>query len=166
MHTTFQELNLLPSSGEGLSLERQFLFIYFFIVVLPWTGFEPANFFIRQFFGLLIRNANHYTMRGPRIVVNFSSTYVTRHNFFFFISGLIIGSHIGLMSMLGWLITWSVQWMNVDSVSFLILEPTLLCLLCPTGICFSVPMSVTLFWIYLFLHLLCSACVNLQQMGK
>ena len=26
------------------------------------------------------------------------------------------------MSMLGWLITWSVQWMNVDSLSFLILK--------------------------------------------
>ena len=44
-------------------------------------------------------------MRGPRIIVNFYSTYVTRHNFFFVISGLIIGSHLGLISMLGWLIT-------------------------------------------------------------
>ena len=35
--------------------------------------------------------------------------------------------------MLGWLITWSVQWMNADSLSFLILY--LLCLLCPIGSC-------------------------------
>ena len=42
--------------------------------------------------------------------------------FIIFISGLIIGSHIGLMSILGWLITCSVKWMNMDSLSFLILE--------------------------------------------
>ena len=62
------------------------------------------------------------TTRGPRIINNFYSTYVSRHNFFLFILGLIIGSHIGLMSMLGWLIAWSIQWMNADSLSFLILE--------------------------------------------
>ena len=90
---------------------------------------------------------------GSRIVVKFYSTYVSRHNFFVFISGLIIESHIELMSMLGWLITWSVQWMNADSSNFLILEFSsfLLCLLCPIGICVSVPMSVPL-WIYLLPH--------------
>ena len=81
--------------------------------------------------------------------------------FFLFISGLIIGSHIGLMSMLIWLIAWSVQWMNADSLSFLILEFSSLLIICPTGICVSVPMSVLLFRIYLFSHLLCSACVHL-----
>ena len=35
------------------------LFFLIFIVVLPWPGFEPTNFFIRQFFELLVRNANH-----------------------------------------------------------------------------------------------------------
>ena len=99
------------------------VFILFFIilVVLPWPGFEPANFFVRQFFGVLVRNANHSTAKGPRIV-NFYSTYVSRHNFFLFISGLIIGSHIGLMSMLGWLIIWTVQRMKADSLGFLVLE--------------------------------------------
>ena len=57
---------------------------------------------------------------GSRIIVNFYSSYVSRHNSFLFNSGLIIGSHTGLMSILGWLITWSVQRMN--AVSFLILE--------------------------------------------
>ena len=39
--------------------------------------------------------------------------------------------------------------------------PYLLCFLCLTGICVSVSMSVPLFGIYLFPHLLCSACVHL-----
>ena len=83
--------------------------------------------------------------------------------FFLFISGLIIGSHIGLMSMLGWLITWSVQWMNVDSLSFLILEfSSLLIMLASShwNLCFC-SHECPLFWIYLFPHLLCSACIHL-----
>ena len=55
------------------------------------------------------------------LIPEFSS--VTLHNFFFFISGLIIGSHIGLMSMLGWLITWSVQWMNGERGFFEFPDP-------------------------------------------
>ena len=66
-YTTFRELNLLPSSGEGLSLERQFFIIYFIIiVVLPWPGFEPANFFVRQFFGLLVRKSITSRPQGCR----------------------------------------------------------------------------------------------------
>ena len=68
----FRELNLLPSSGGGLSLEWQFLFIYLFIilVVLPWPGIEPANFFVRQFFGLLVRNANHRPREAVVLTTN------------------------------------------------------------------------------------------------
>ena len=41
------------------------------------TGIRTRELFVRQFFGLLIRKVNHYTTRGPRIIVNFYSTYVT-----------------------------------------------------------------------------------------
>ena len=43
----------------------------------------------------------------------------------------------------------------MDSLNLLLY---LLCMLCLTGICVSVPLSVLLFWIYLFPHLLCFAC--------
>ena len=83
--------------------------------------------------------------------------------FFFFILGLIIGCHIGLMSMLVWLITWYVQWMNANSLSFLILEfSSLLIMLALShwNLCFC-SHEFPLFWIYLFPHLLFSACVHL-----
>ena len=79
-----------PSSGEGLSLERQYFIYYYFFNYfssLAVTGIRTSNFFVRQFFGLLVRNANHWTTRGPKIIVNFCSTYVTHHNFFLFYFG-------------------------------------------------------------------------------
>ena len=36
-----------------------FIYFLFFIVNVPWLGFEPANSFVRQFFGLVVRKANH-----------------------------------------------------------------------------------------------------------
>ena len=36
-----------------------YVFIYLFLVVLPWPGFEPTNFYVRQLFGLLVRNSSH-----------------------------------------------------------------------------------------------------------
>ena len=116
-------MNLLPSSGEGLLLERQFLFLCFYYVSsFSVTGIRTCELFHLSVLWITSPKPNLYTTRGSRIIVNFYSTYVSRHNLFLFISGLFIGSHIGLMSMLGWLITWSVQWMNAESLSFLILE--------------------------------------------
>ena len=72
-------------------------------------------------------------------------------------------SHIGLMSMLGWLITWSVQWMNADSLSFLILEfSSLLTMLAlfHWNLCFC-SRECSAILDELFPHFLSSACVNL-----
>ena len=114
---------------------------------------DSLSFLILEFSSLLIMLAlSHWNLCfcshecSAILDLSISSFVVLHHNFFSFISSLIIGSHIGLMSMLGWLITWPVQCMNADSLSFLILEfYFLLCLLCPTGICVFVPMSVSLF---------------------
>ena len=44
-HTTFQEFNLLPSSGESLSLERQVLLIFFIFSSLAVTGIRTCKLF-------------------------------------------------------------------------------------------------------------------------
>ena len=121
------------------------------------------KFFARPFFGLLVRNFNHYTTKGSRRIVNFYSNYVLPHFFFLFISDLIFVSHIEPMSTLGWLITGSVQWMNADFLSFLMLEFSFLLImhaLSHWNLCFC-SHECSLFCIYLFFHLLCSTCVHL-----
>ena len=56
----FQELNLLPPSGEGLSLERQFLFIFYYFSSFALTGIRTGDLFVRQFIDcVLVRNADH-----------------------------------------------------------------------------------------------------------